>query len=232
MTQFDPTSPLTRIAKESRKANAALRDYWLMAAGRSLGKLIGNYQNRIQSVSESCPETPPTLRLPTLKQWSVRFHWQKRIAARQAIADAEDEDEWERRRTEQREREWTGGLSLFERAEQIAKLPYVKGSKTDHIMITAEMVGQEIATTTIVEPLNVSAKDEAALRGMASKLGRLASGMESDRQTVVLQMQKEVESILDIAQQVLNDDSYSNLLAALSGDPDNSEETLPGEEAA
>ena len=155
--------------------------------------------------------------------------WAKRAEAWDDYLAAQDALRWEQRRAEQREREWQGGQSLFERAEQIAKLPYMRGKKSDYVLVTPEMVGQEIATTTTVEPLNVSAKDEATLRQTASKLGRLAAGMESDRQTLVLQMEKEVETLLNMAQEVLDGDSYDRLLARLSGEKGGGE-AVQGEE--
>ncbi len=155
--------------------------------------------------------------------------WAKRAEAWDDHLAAQDAQRWEQRRAEQREREWQGGQSLFERAEQIAKLPYMRGKKSDYVLVTPEMVGQEIATTTTVEPLNVSAKDEATLRQTASKLGRLAAGMESDRQTLVLQMEKEVETLLNMAREVLDGDSYDRLLARLSGEKGGGE-TVQGEE--
>ena len=114
--------------------------------------------------------------IPNAQPWAKRAEaWDDHLAAQDIL-------KWEQRRAEQREREWQGGQSLFERAEQIAKLPYIRGKKIDYVLVTPEMVGQEIATTTTVEPLNVSAKDEATLRQTASKLGRLAAGMETEKQ--------------------------------------------------
>ncbi len=167
--------------------------------------------------------TPKGDLIPDALPWAKRAEaWDDHLAAQDALR-------WEQRRAEQREREWQGGQSLFERAEQIAKLPYMRGKKSDYVLVTPEMVGQEIATTTTVEPLNVSAKDEATLRQTASKLGRLAAGMESDRQTLVLQMEKEVETLLNMAREVLDGDSYDRLLARLSGEKGGGE-TVQGEE--
>jgi len=66
-------SPLSRIANETIKAHTALMDYFLMGAGRSQEKLQQEY-------SKTTVPKPPSVHLRTLAGWSVRHHWQARIA--------------------------------------------------------------------------------------------------------------------------------------------------------
>ncbi|KKK40941.1 hypothetical protein LCGC14_2915450 [marine sediment metagenome] len=71
--EFDQDTPLNRVANETIKANTALMGYFLMGAGRSLGKLCKKY-------NEPMPDSEPTVHIATLKVWSSRHHWQARIA--------------------------------------------------------------------------------------------------------------------------------------------------------
>lgn len=66
---------------ESGKAHSALIDYCQMGPGRSLSTLAERYRRVPKPV-------PPTVRLNTLKEWSVRFKWQERTAAYDAGVQA------------------------------------------------------------------------------------------------------------------------------------------------
>ena len=78
---FSGDSPLSRTANETQKANTALMDYWLMGAGRSQEKLQQKY-------SKTTVNQPPSVHLRTLAGWSVRHHWQARIAQQAANDNA------------------------------------------------------------------------------------------------------------------------------------------------
>lgn len=80
---FDFDAPLKRIDGESRKANEALMDYWLMGGGRSLDKLAALYT----STTNPLLKEPPTKKINTLKTWSQKLHWQARIARQKEIDD-------------------------------------------------------------------------------------------------------------------------------------------------
>jgi hypothetical protein len=68
--------PLTRVKGESKRANAALRDYALMGAGRALRKLLQNYIERAANVEQA---QPPTTRWSTICGWSASLAWQERV---------------------------------------------------------------------------------------------------------------------------------------------------------
>lgn len=74
--------------EESPKAAQAWADYVALGPDRSLAKLIARYR--------TVPETSPTTRLPTLKQWSRDYGWQDRLlglAAEQGkIAEARERE--------------------------------------------------------------------------------------------------------------------------------------------
>jgi hypothetical protein len=82
MTDFDPEAPLNRIKGESKKSNAGLMDYFLMGAGRSLQKLANQYTHEVASNPQA---KPPTTKYNTLITWSLRHHWQARIARQTEI---------------------------------------------------------------------------------------------------------------------------------------------------
>jgi len=86
MTDFDPDAPLNRIKEESKKAHSAFMDYFLMGGGRSLRKLGDKYVK--QASSDYQAKEPPTKKQNTLMAWSLRNHWQARIA-QQTLIDNE-----------------------------------------------------------------------------------------------------------------------------------------------
>lgn len=61
-----------RKERENHRAIQACNDYLMMGPGRSLQKLLNRYQ--------IAPETPPTKRIKTLKDWSAQYEWQARAA--------------------------------------------------------------------------------------------------------------------------------------------------------
>lgn len=101
-----------------------------------------------------------------LSAWSARFEWVARaaayddhmdaaeLAARQKAREAEAA-KWEARRLAQREREWTLGEKLQQKAEQL-----------------------------VAQELEARASDSAKLAETGSKLARLSAGMETDHQKV------------------------------------------------
>ncbi|MHC4546854.1 MAG: terminase small subunit [Planctomycetota bacterium] len=83
MTDFDNDAPLNRIKGESKRAHNALMDYFLMGGGRSLRKLGDKYVKLASSDYQA--KQPPTKKENTLMAWSVRHHWQARIARQTEI---------------------------------------------------------------------------------------------------------------------------------------------------
>jgi len=116
---LDPSAwdSLARQAGETPKAHAAFLDYVRMGPGRSLRKLHERYCQ--QSDNEPATESPPTQRLRTLADWSVRFAWQKRLAAYKDERDRHDQERWEARRRAVRERDWDAGEELRDLAAKV-----------------------------------------------------------------------------------------------------------------
>jgi hypothetical protein len=181
---FNPESPLERIPGESLRANAALRDYALMGPGRSLRTLLEKYRVQrasgshaekvpLQSTPAESSPVPPTTRLATLFNWSRRFAWQERVEAWKAIHDAVEDRKWEKRRQKQRKNEWNLGRKIFKTLKAFyAETP--KFTKTRRTII--KETGQEVITIGLDSNYAIKAAETF------SKLGRLSSGMATDRQ--------------------------------------------------
>lgn len=73
MTTEDAFDALRQLPNETVKAYTAFLDYVNMGTGRSLRKLQAEYQR--QTVTKAA-----TKNLNTLKNWSVDYEWQRRIA--------------------------------------------------------------------------------------------------------------------------------------------------------
>jgi len=114
---WDTDNPLHRAAGESARANAALRDYFRMGAGRSLRVLLERYIQ--QKANTDATERPPTVQWWTLSTWSDRYDWQKRVEAQTVIEAAEDEATWRERRREAIERDWQVASKLLKLSDQI-----------------------------------------------------------------------------------------------------------------
>ncbi len=155
--------PLARCKGETRKANDALRDYWLMGPGRSLAKLYQKY-------TKDTPESVPTHHLRTLKSWSTRFDWQARVDRAKELDDEAQQKEWEQRRREWKQEEWDIAHELLEKARLMLQFP---PGETVH--------EREDGTLVIVKPAKWRASDIARYAETASKLVRLAAEMETER---------------------------------------------------
>ena len=116
---FDKDSPLERatsedgLIKESRRANAAFRDYARMGAVRSLRDLVAQYKLN--------PETAPSTSWTTVTAWSAKFAWVERAKIFEIIQQARDQEAYDTRRREIME----SGLALTH--ERLAKLNQLFG---------------------------------------------------------------------------------------------------------
>lgn len=172
---FDSEAPLTRITGETQRANDALNHYYLMGSGRSFEKLIERYQD----VTKSGLDKPPTKRLNTLKEWSVKFQWQARIAAQKEIEDARMLATWEERRLKTREQDWSQSEKLRDIANQIlAEAPKFTTAKRQFVPGRDGQPDREIITLALNGQLAIRAID------LAVKLARLAAEMETDKHKV------------------------------------------------
>ncbi|RJX17527.1 MAG: hypothetical protein C4575_12860 [Desulforudis sp.] len=179
---FDPENPLERCKSESLRANQALRDYAFKGPGRSLRKLLEQY--RLQTAYKAPTEKsglhppgpptpdPPTTRLKTLSDWSIKYQWQERISTWESLLAGEDQHEWARRMAEHRQGEWELRSDLFD----LAKAIIAEGPKFLQTRRRVLKDGTEIVTMALDGHLLIKAID------MLSRLGRLSTGMETERQ--------------------------------------------------
>lgn len=170
---FDRENPLGACKGESLRANRALRDYAFMGPGRSLRKLLEKY--REQSDNKARTEKAPTNRFSSLADWSTKYQWQDRVALWEALQDAAIDQRWAERRSEHREDEWELRDSLVELAKNII----AEGPK----FLQTRRRTQKDQDGRIIEIVTVALDARLAVEAAeaASKLGRLASNMETDR---------------------------------------------------
>jgi hypothetical protein len=167
-TLFNPDDPLARITRETRRANAALHDYALMGAGRSLDKLLSKYRNQFESNSET---RPPTKRLGSLAAWSTTFHWQARVDRFDQIEHDKELAKWEERRAALREADWQAGEDLRKQvAAFLAELPKFITRNEDIV----EIDGEKVKVITL--GLNTRLGELAMVVQAASGLQRLPLG--------------------------------------------------------
>jgi hypothetical protein len=164
---------------ETPKAHIAFVDYVLMGPGRSIRKLHAKYCERI--VSGSNAEKPPTKRLPTLFEWSVKHDWQARLAAFSEERDRREQEAWEARRRAVRQADWEAGEALRDLAADIL-------AETPNFLKTTRRLVKGKGGQPDREVLTVGIEIAALLKALelASKLQALAAGVEPPEQKVKL----------------------------------------------
>ena len=169
---WNKNDPLARMKRERLTAHTALLDYAGMGPGRSIRSLQHSY-SELAAKGGSIP----TRNVRTLFHWSVRWHWQDRLAAWQDIVRKEREAEWKRRGTEQREWEWNASRQLIERFEQMMRYPL-----SEQTVSEVDEEGKPIVT--VVKPVRWTQRDTVAVAKVAAELARLAAEMETERRAV------------------------------------------------
>lgn len=191
--------PWERQSGESAPAYAAAWAYFQMGSERSLSAVARNFHKS------------KTL----LARWSVRWRWAERAEAydrhlhrlaldAQNKALAEEVERWEKRRSEQREREWSAAEALLSRAQQMLQLP---------LTITTEDEGR-----TVIQPARWSMRDVALFLDVASKLARRAAEMDTDNQKVDAKLKKALNEFFDKLETTLPEDLYGLVLEKLDED--------------
>jgi len=102
------------------------------------------------------------------KEWD----WRGRAEAWDEHNRQEMEAEWVARRQETREQEWASSKQLLDRIEQMLVYPLSEATQSEDGM------------TTIIKPVRWSQHDVARFMEVASKLRRLATGMETERGSI------------------------------------------------
>ena len=95
-----------------------------------------------------------------------RWHWRARAAAYDLEQDRLTQEEWEARQAEWRQREWTMGSALYDKAEQMLKFPVTRITSEDGRVV--------------MNPADWKPSDVARYADTGSKLARLAADMETE----------------------------------------------------
>lgn len=164
--------PLARLPEEPEHAHRALLDYEAMGDERSLEKLVARYR--------SGTEAGPTRRHSTLREWSGKWNWQERVAAaydaRVARERAAREAVWAERREIVRDQSWALADKIRERAQELLEQSFLEE-------VVVKRGGAEV---TVLKP-RWSMRDIATLAETYDKLARLAAGMDTDQQKVIIE---------------------------------------------
>jgi hypothetical protein len=179
---FNPDDPLARIPGEPETAHLALHDYAGLPDGqRSLDTLTRHYRGA---------DSAPTRRLRTLKEWSTRYLWQERVAQAQALRlaaeRAQREAVWMQRREQTREDSWALAQQLRDRA--IALLAHPTTEETHEQVTRRDADGRTVEVIQVtIRPSRWAQRDIPVLAETYDKLARLAAGMDTSQQKVVVE---------------------------------------------
>jgi hypothetical protein len=108
-----------------------------------------------------------------LKRWFKQYQWRERAMQYDIMQDRQVQVLWSRRRRDQREKEWELSTRLIAKAEAMLQFPLTRVSKE-------ETLANGKTKITIIEPAGWRLADIPRMLGVASKLARLASGMETE----------------------------------------------------
>lgn len=194
MTDFDPDAPLNRIKGESKKAHNALMDYFLMGGGRSLRKLGDKYIK--QASSDYQAESPPTKKQNTLMAWSLRYHWQARIARQTEIDN-------EIALAEFRQRHMTGPEVLARLSDMasgdmaefadVRSPADLKGNLHSHLVKKITVQARKHKDGTITAKTTIELHDaQAALEKLARHLGLFEGAGDSEDKPLIIKVLKGV----------------------------------------
>ncbi len=163
-----------KLDDEPGKVYRAFLDYCQMGAGRSLTKLQKRYQSAAEALPLSDPVEPPTKRLQTLKTWSVKWDWQRRVEAWDKAQQEAEDALWRERQLKIREQDWETGTDLRDLVDTMLR-EGVNFIKTKRRFIKGDpekgVPDREIITMALDGQFLVKAAEAA------SKLQRLAAGM-------------------------------------------------------
>lgn len=164
----------TITIRESKNCNAALQDYALMGMGRSLAKLLAQYEEAESNLAQAVP----TLSSNTLSYWSDYFAWQERVARWTEIQDAEELVRWQGRRDEIRNADYAQGDAMRELATKVLEAGPQFVKTTRRVQKLPDGNEREIIT------MAIDIHGAAKLIEMGSKLQRLSAGMTNARKSI------------------------------------------------
>lgn len=189
--------------------------YRLMGASRSV--LGCANQERVTKGREESGHAPGSWR-NAAKKWD----WDTRATAWDEYQRQQDEAKWQARRDEIREADWEQGNELRALAVRIlAEGPKFLKHSRKLVKGRPRVVDEKGQVLDPGEPdreiITVALDGRLALQAVktGSQIQRLSGEMETDRQRIVYQLEREIEAFLDVAGTVLTEDDYIRLLTAI-----------------
>lgn len=168
---WDRDNPLARAKSESRRAVRGLVDYAFMGGSRGLRPLLKRWSDADQT------EDPPTKRWSTLRTWSIRYGWVKRVERWEEIQAENKAATWKERQDALREQEWDMHDKLRDRAEEMLKYPISRQT----VVKEKKLPDGTLMQTIIIEPVAWTQGDAHRIAKTSSDLGRRAAGLETER---------------------------------------------------
>jgi hypothetical protein len=192
--EWNNDSPLNRIKGESKKAHNALMDYFLMGGGRSLRKLGDKYVK--QASSDYQAKEPPTKKQNTLMAWSLRNHWQARIARQVEIDNEIALEQYRQRHMSPAEvvARWSdmGRADMAEFAD-VRKPEDLVGKLNSHVVKKVTVQARRNKDGTITAKTTIELHDaKAALDSLARHLGLFEGAGDSEDKPLVIKVLKGV----------------------------------------
>lgn len=170
--EWQTDNPLARYDEPSA-AHTALCDYAALGPGRSLSALVEGYRSSTQPAPK-----PPTRQLTRLKQWSIAYAWQERVAAYDAQQAAarlvESQRQWAHRETAFREATWKAAEAGIARVRELLEQTAISTTTTE--THEADEQGRRVRVVTIREAPKGTLRDIAALLKAVNDVGRLTLG--------------------------------------------------------
>lgn len=201
---WDRERPLARIKGETKKANAALRDYARLGAGRSLAILWRSYHDQPMT-----GQLPPTRNHGTLKNWSAAHSWVARVERWDKLESEKEDQKWRERRDQWRE-------DLFD-------LSTVRGQKALKAMLDYPLFEETVEATDEegrpivykIEPVNWNMLHAARLLAEVTKSAALVLGEPTER------TEQKVSGGLDLEMEIteiksLEDDELDDRIGQIS----------------
>ena len=174
--------PVSRIwyrldaAGESQHAYAYFKAYLAMQAPRNISRLARHLRMQRSGIA----------RFASIYNWAQRAaaydDWHTDIELTRMRRNAERRERvWEERRDEQREAEWQIAQALLDKVRQMLTVPLFTETVTE-MLKGIDPDGRIIVEQVIrYEPLDWGATDMARFFDVASKMARLATGMDTDQ---------------------------------------------------
>lgn len=117
---------------------------------------------------------------------SEKFNWRERAFAFDQFIRDQVEADWEKRQQELRQREWELAQAMAEKAQAMLQFP-----------LAEKVVSTQDGETVIIAPAKWTMSDVQRFANVMSKIGRLATGLETDRPHVDMDPGDRFFSLLD-----------------------------------